>query len=77
MSHGSPIENDNVLLEKAIPLTNEEKDMFGYFGVRANILPPLRVLNPQNIVIGDVTSIREGCHINAFRDLSFLCSPHR
>ncbi len=68
----SPIENANVLLEKSTPLTNEDKALFGYFGVNAKIVPPFRILNPQYIFIGDVTAIREGCHINAFRDLSFL-----
>jgi acetyltransferase-like isoleucine patch superfamily enzyme len=68
----SPIERANVLLEKTTPLTSEEKDMFAYFGIDAKILPPLRILNPQRIILGDVTAIREGCHINAFSDLSFL-----
>src|SRR5262245_3311621 len=68
----SPIENNNVLLEKTTPLTNEDKALFEYFGVNAKILPPLRILNPQRIRIGYVTAIREGCHINAFLDLSFL-----
>lgn len=68
----SPIENANALLEKATPLTSADKALFGYFGVNAKILPPLRILNPQNMFIGDVTVIREGCHINAFTDLSFL-----
>jgi acetyltransferase-like isoleucine patch superfamily enzyme len=72
MSAESPIEKANVLLEKQTPLTNEDKRLFAYFGVNAKILPPYRILNPQNIVIGDVTAIREGCHINAFTDLSFL-----
>jgi acetyltransferase-like isoleucine patch superfamily enzyme len=72
MSRQTPIERANVLLEKNTPLTNEEKNLFAYFGVDAKILPPLRILNPQFIVIGDVTAIREGCHINAFSDLSFL-----
>jgi acetyltransferase-like isoleucine patch superfamily enzyme len=72
MSSGTPIENANVLLEKQTPLTSEDKKLFAYFGVNAKILPPFRILNPQNIVIGDVTAIREGCHINAFADLSFL-----
>jgi acetyltransferase-like isoleucine patch superfamily enzyme len=69
---GSPIARDNDLLETALPLTNEEKARFAYFGVNAKILPPLRILNPGNCVIGDYTAIREGCHLNAFRDLSFL-----
>jgi acetyltransferase-like isoleucine patch superfamily enzyme len=68
----SPIERDNELLETTAPLTSEEKSRFGYFGVNAKILPPLRILNPRNVVIGDHTAIREGCHLNAFRDLSFL-----
>jgi acetyltransferase-like isoleucine patch superfamily enzyme len=72
MSRQTPIEHANVLLEKSTPLTNEEKSLFAYFGVDAKILPPLRILNPQFVVIGDVTAIREGCHINAFSDLSFL-----
>ena len=66
-----PLEKANFLLEKTTPLTNEDKDRFAYFGINAKILPPLRILNPQNVMIGDVTSIREGCHFNAFRDLSF------
>jgi acetyltransferase-like isoleucine patch superfamily enzyme len=72
MSANTPIESGNVLLEKQTPLTAEDKKLFAYFGVDAKILPPFRILNPQNIVIGDVTAIREGCHINAFADLSFL-----
>ena len=72
MSRQTPIERANVLLEKTTPLTNEDKKLFAYFGVDAKILPPLRILNPQLISIGDITAIREGCHINAFTDLSFL-----
>lgn len=68
----SPIQNDNFLLETSEPLTSEDKARFAYFGENAKILPPLRILNPGNIVIGDRTAIREGCHINAFADLSFL-----
>ena len=68
----SPIEGKNVLLEKATPLTSEDKNMFAYFGTDAKILPPYRILNPQRIAIGDRTAIREWCHINAFIDLSFL-----
>jgi hypothetical protein len=63
-----PLEKTNFLLEKMTPLTNEDKDRFAYFSIDAKILPPLRILNPQNIVISDVTSIREFCHFNAFRD---------
>jgi len=72
MTAATPIEHANVLLEKSTPLTSEDKRLFAYFGVNAKILPPFRILNPQCMVIGDVTAIREGCHINAFRDLSFL-----
>ena len=68
----SPIEHKNVLLEKATPLTSEDKKLFAYFGTEAKILPPYRILNPQRITIGDRTAIREWCHINAFIDLSFL-----
>jgi acetyltransferase-like isoleucine patch superfamily enzyme len=68
----SPIERNNDLLETSVPLTNADKARFAYFGVNAKILPPLRILNPQNITIGDYTALREGCHLNAFRDLSFL-----
>ena len=72
MTKPTPIETANTLLEKTTPLTREDKALFGYFGVDAKILPPLRILNPQHVFVGDVTAIREGCHINAFRDLSFL-----
>jgi acetyltransferase-like isoleucine patch superfamily enzyme len=72
MTTRSPIERQNHLLEKATPLTSEDKALFAYFGVDAKILPPLRILNPQRVSIGDRTAIREGCHLNAFLDLSFL-----
>ncbi len=72
MIPASPIERNNDLLETSAPLTNVDKARFAYFGVNAKILPPLRILNPQNVIIGDYTAIREGCHLNAFRDLSFL-----
>jgi acetyltransferase-like isoleucine patch superfamily enzyme len=72
MSRKSPIARTNFLLEKTTALTKKDKARFAYFGVNAKILPPLRILNPQLIKIGDVTAIREGCHINAFRDLTFL-----
>jgi acetyltransferase-like isoleucine patch superfamily enzyme len=72
MPKRSPIEQKNVLLEKTTPLTKRDKALFAYFGVDAKIHPPFRILNPQRIRIGDVTSIREGSHINAFIDLSFL-----
>jgi acetyltransferase-like isoleucine patch superfamily enzyme len=68
----TPIEKANILLESDAPLANDDKKLFAYFGVNAKIIPPFRILNPQNIVIGDYTAIREGCHINAFADLSFL-----
>ncbi len=72
MSAPSPIAHRNVLLEKTTALTDDDKALFAYFGERAKILPPFRILNPQRIRIGDFTAIREGCHINAFLDLSFL-----
>lgn len=72
MTKRSPITARNRLLESTSPLRAADKAAFAYFGVAAKILPPYRILNPQNIRIGDYTAIREGCHINAFRDLSFL-----
>lgn len=72
MTARSPIEHQNVLLEKATALTVRDKRLFAYFGEKAKIRPPFRILNPQRIAIGDFSSIREGCHINAFVDLSFL-----
>jgi acetyltransferase-like isoleucine patch superfamily enzyme len=72
MKQSTPIERDNRLLETTEPLTSEDKAKFAYFGVNAKILPPLRILNPQNIIIGDRVAIREGSHINAFTDLSFI-----
>ncbi len=62
----------DTLLEKKVPLTKKEKDLFGYFGTDAKIAPPFRILNPQNIYIGDKTSIREGAFIHAYKDLSYL-----
>ncbi|HEY4136572.1 MAG TPA: hypothetical protein VGO34_15305 [Alphaproteobacteria bacterium] len=62
----------NVSLEKESALTSEDKAKFGYFGENAKIMPPYRILNPQNIFVGDGTVIREGSHISAFTDLSFL-----
>ncbi len=72
MTAPTPIESKNVLLEKSEPLTSEDKAKFLYFGENAKILPPYRILNPQNIYVGDRTAIREGSHINAFSDLSFI-----
>lgn len=68
----SPIAANNVLLESTEPLTSEQKSLFAYFGEGAKIRPPYRILNPQRITIGDAAAIREGCHINAFSDLTFL-----
>ncbi len=62
----------NVLLEKNEPLTNEEKNMFAYFGENARIRPPFRILNPHLIHIDDKASIREGAFIHAYTDLSYL-----
>jgi acetyltransferase-like isoleucine patch superfamily enzyme len=70
----SPIEKKNLLLSKSSPLTSKEKQLFAYFGENAKIKPPYRILNPHRIHIGDLTSIQEHCHINAFEDLSFLRS---
>ena len=72
MSAKTPIEAANVLLEGTAELSSADKAKFAYFGVGAKILPPYRILNPGNIHIGDRTAVREGCHINAFRDLSFI-----
>ena len=58
MTPSSPIARDNHLLEKATPLTSEDKKLFAYFGENAKILPPYRILNPQRISIGDKTAIR-------------------
>jgi acetyltransferase-like isoleucine patch superfamily enzyme len=62
----------NVLIEKDVPLTKEEKNMFAYFGEHVKIRPPFRFLNPQLIRIGDRTSIREGAFIHAYTDLTYL-----
>ena len=72
MTQRTPIETANDLLEGTEPLASADKARFAYFGVNAKILPPYRILNPQNIRIGDRVAIREGCHINAFRDLTFI-----
>jgi acetyltransferase-like isoleucine patch superfamily enzyme len=72
VSAQSPIEQDNILIESAQPMTSAQKAMFAYFGEDAKILPPFRILNPQRISVGDFTAVREGCHWNAFADLSFL-----
>lgn len=65
-----PGSSSNILLEKSTPLTSEEKALFGYFGVNAKIFPPFRILNPQSIIVGDYTSIRDGANIYAFKDIS-------
>lgn len=72
MNAGTPLERNNYVLATTESLSSEDKARFAYFGTNAKILPPLRILNPQNIVIGDRVSIREGCNINAFKDLSFF-----
>lgn len=63
---------ENILIEKNEPLTNEEKSLFAYFGEGAKIRPPFRILNPQNIHIGDYTALRENCYIHAYKDSSDL-----
>jgi acetyltransferase-like isoleucine patch superfamily enzyme len=62
----------DVLIEKDTPLTEEEKKLFGGFGVGAKIRPPFRILNPHRIFIGDYVSIREECYLHAYEDLSRL-----
>ena len=62
----------NVLIEKNEPLTSEDKKKFAYFGENAKILPPYRILNPQNIYIGDRVSIREFAYMHAYWDTSEL-----
>jgi acetyltransferase-like isoleucine patch superfamily enzyme len=62
----------NVLIEKETELTSEDKRLFAYFGEGAKIRPPFRILNPQNIHIGDRTTIREGAYIHAYCDLTEL-----
>lgn len=65
-------EQSNVLLATNSELTTEEKALFRYFGVDAKIKPPVRILNPHRIEIGDRVSILEYCSINAFQDLRYL-----
>jgi acetyltransferase-like isoleucine patch superfamily enzyme len=72
MNVNTAIEQQNVLIEGSAPLSSDDKAKFAYFGINAKILPPYRILNPQNIIVGDRVAIREGCHINAFKDLSFI-----
>lgn len=65
-------EEANVLLQTNSELTNEQKAMFAYFGEGAKIRPPVRILNPHRIHIGDRVSILEYCSIAAFQDLCYL-----
>ncbi len=60
----------NILIEKNEELTSEDKAKFAYFGENAKIRPPFRILNPQNIYIGDRVSIREFAYIHAYLDIS-------
>jgi acetyltransferase-like isoleucine patch superfamily enzyme len=62
----------DVLLEKDTPLTDEEKKLFGRFGVGAKIRSPFRILNPHRIFIGDYVSIREELYLHAYEDLTKL-----
>jgi acetyltransferase-like isoleucine patch superfamily enzyme len=62
----------DILLEKNTPLTEEEKKLFGRFGLGAKIRPPFRILNPQRIFIGDYVSIREELYLHAYEDLTKL-----
>jgi acetyltransferase-like isoleucine patch superfamily enzyme len=68
----TPLEERNLVIEGDRPLSSEDKAKFLYFGVNAKVLPPFRILNPQNVVIGDRVAIREGCNINAFKDLRHI-----
>ena len=65
-------EEKNILLSTDSELTTEEKALFAYFGEGAKIKPPIRILNPHRIKIGDRVSILEYCSINAFQDLTYL-----
>ncbi len=58
----------DVLIEKNEPLTDEEKKLFGNFGIGAKIRPPFRILNPHRIFIGDYVSIREEAYLHAYED---------
>jgi acetyltransferase-like isoleucine patch superfamily enzyme len=62
----------DILLEKNEALTDDEKKLFGSFGVGAKIRPPFRILNPHRIFIGDYVSIREECYLHAYEDLTKL-----
>jgi acetyltransferase-like isoleucine patch superfamily enzyme len=62
----------DILIEKSEPLTDEEKKLFGGFGVGAKIRPPFRILNPHRIFIGDYVSIREEAYLHAYEDLTSL-----
>lgn len=64
----------DVILEKNEALTEDEKKLFGSFGIGAKIRPPFRILNPQRIFIGDYVSIREECYLHAYEDLTKLHS---
>jgi acetyltransferase-like isoleucine patch superfamily enzyme len=62
----------DILLEKNEPLTEDDKKLFGSFGVGAKIRPPFRILNPHRIFIGDYVSIREEAYLHAYEDLTKL-----
>jgi acetyltransferase-like isoleucine patch superfamily enzyme len=61
-----------ILIEKDTALTSKEKKMFGMFGEGAKIRPPFRILNPQNVYIGNFVSIREFSYIHAYENLTKL-----
>ena len=62
----------DILIEKNEPLTDDEKKLFGNFGVGAKLRPPFRILNPHRIFIGDYVSIREEAYLHAYEDLTKL-----
>jgi acetyltransferase-like isoleucine patch superfamily enzyme len=62
----------DVLIEKNEPLSDDDKKLFGAFGVGAKIRPPFRILNPHRIFIADYVTIREECYLHAYEDLTRL-----
>jgi len=52
MKQATPIERDSYLLKTTEPLSSKDKAKLAHIGVDAEIAPPLRILNPQDIAIG-------------------------